>query len=155
VSTREKRGALRLLVDLPVEIESIGQSQVDLHPALARVYQRVRADDEERGRRLTGAVRDLSTNGAFVECEPLPLLSRVSLRFALDHLAIEAIGWVLWRRSEDCSVPKAARRSAGAPGDDAATVALPRGVGVLFESIPFEARLLVTRHVARSSRPPR
>ncbi len=153
MSTREKRGALRLLVDLPVEIESIGQSQVDLHPALARVYQRVRADEAARGRRLAGAVRDLSTNGAFVACEPLPLLSRVSLRFALDHLAVEAIGWVLWRRSEDCQVPRAARPADA--GDDAALVALPRGVGVLFESIPFEARLLVTRNVARSSRPPR
>lgn len=153
MSTREKRGALRLLVDLPVELESIGQSQMDLHPALARVYQRVRADEEGRGRRLAGAVRDLSTNGAFVACEPLPLLSRVSLRFSLDQLAIEAIGWVLWRRSEDCSVPQAGRRAAGPPGGE--TVDLPRGVGVLFESIPFEARLLVTRHVALSSRPPR
>lgn len=151
MSTREKRGALRLLVDLPVEIESIGQSQIDLHPALARVYQRVRADEESRGRRLGGAVRDLSTNGAFVACEPLPLLSRVALRFALDHLAIEAIGWILWRRSEDCAVPQAGRRAAA----DAGPLALPRGVGVLFESIPFEARVLVTRRVALSSRPPR
>ena len=140
----EKRRALRLTLDLPVTVESVGQAELVLDPALERIYQRVRAADERRGDRIAGVLRDLSTNGAFIAGEPLPLLSRVALRFALGRLDVEAIGWTLWRRSEDCVIP----REASPP------ISLARGFGVLFEAISFEARLLITKMVTQASRAP-
>lgn len=144
MNSPDKRRALRLLLDLPIAIESVGQPDLELHPDLARIYQRVRAADERRGDRLSGALRDLSTNGAFIAGEPLPLLSRVTLHFTLERLPIEAIGWILWRRSDDCVIQADGRPS----------VSLPRGFGVLFEAIPFEARLLITKLVTQATRPP-
>jgi hypothetical protein len=142
VKSGEKRRALRLLLDVPIEVESVGQPELVLHPALETIYQRVRACEERRGERLTGSLRDLSTNGAFVAGDPLPLLSRVVLRFSLDRLPVEAIGWTLWRRSDDCEI-----------ASDGRPVLLPRGFGVLFEAIPFEARLLITKLVTQAARP--
>ena len=49
---------------------------------------------------------------------------------------VEALGWVLWRRSSDCEVPR----------DDAGkTVLLQQGFGVLFEAISLEARLAIAK----------
>jgi hypothetical protein len=144
VNSPDKRRALRLLLDLPIAVESVGQPELELHPVLARIYQRVRAADQRRGEQLSCNLRDLSTNGAFIAGEPLPLLSRVALRFTLERLPIEAIGWILWRRSDDCVIP----------ADGRPPVALPRGFGVLFEAIPFEARLLITKLVTLATRPP-
>ena len=36
------------------------------------------------GEKFPGVVRDLSTNGAFISGEPLPLLSRVAFTFPLE-----------------------------------------------------------------------
>jgi hypothetical protein len=46
---------------------------------------------------------------------------------------------VLWRRDGDCEVP-------GASGDP---LPLPRGIGILFEAIPLEARNAIARLVAK------
>jgi len=137
----EHRRALRLALNLPITVESIGQPELTLHPRIERVYQRVHAAEERRGHRLTGVLRDLSTNGAFVACEPLPLLSRVIMRFTLGELRIEAIGWTLWRRLEDCEIA----RALGVP------VSLPRGFGVLFEAIPMETRLRIDEMVKQAA----
>lgn len=134
---RENRRALRLVLEAPIAVESIGQPELELDPALERIYRRVEAAHERRGHRVGGVLRDLSTNGAFVAGEPLPLLSRVLMRFSLEELHIEAIAWVLWRRLEDCQIA----RGLGAP------LALPRGFGVLFESISLEARLRIDQMV--------
>jgi len=126
-------------VNLPALIESIGQPDIALHPTVAAVYVRVEADRASVGTAGPGIVRDLSTNGAFLGCEPLPLLSRVRVAFELPQFgAIEAIGWVLWVRTRDCEI-------ADALGE---VVSLPRGIGILFEALSIEARL----HISKMSR---
>ena len=143
VQTNEKRRATRVLVDIPIVVESIGQPTLKLHPNLEKIYERVAAADERKGDRVIGAVRDLSTNGAFIAGEPLPLLSRVALRFKLDgHGTIEAIGWILWRRSGDCEIPR----------DDGPPSVLPQGFGVLFEAVPLDARLAIHKMVSQASK---
>ena len=78
-------------------------------------------------------VRDLATNGAFISGVPLPLLARVAVKFEIKGIgAVDAIGWVLWQRTEDCELP-------GPSGN----IQLPRGFGVLFESIPLEVRAAI------------
>ncbi len=136
----EARRAPRLVVNAPVVIESIGQAPMQLHPNLARVFRRVEADASTVGTRLQAVVRDLSTNGAFIEGGPLPLLSRVALKFDVKRVGtVEAIGWVLWQRTNDCELP----------GATAAT-SLPKGFGVLFEAIPMETRAAIAQLVHKS-----
>ena len=135
----EHRRARRVAVSVPATIESIGQPDVALHPTVAAVYVRVESDRGSIGRTGPGIVRDLSTNGAFIACEPLPLLSRVRVGFDLPQFgAIEAIGWVLWVRTRACEI-------ADALGD---AVVLPRGIGILFEALSIEARM----HISKMSR---
>ena len=123
------RRAPRLVVNAPAVVESIGQASMALHPNLARVFKRVDADKSAIGAKFPAVVRDLSTNGAFISGEPLPLLSRVALKFEVRGVGtIDAIGWVLWQRTDDCEV-------------QAST--LPRGFGVLFEAIPMETRAAI------------
>ncbi len=134
--SREHRRARRVAVSLPVVIESIGQPAVALHPAVEAVYRRIVPDATSIGRVQPGAIRDLSTNGAFIGCEPMPLLARVRLSFELPaYGAVDAVGWVLWCREADCEIPDAL-------GDP---VPLPRGIGVLFEAMPLEARQVVAK----------
>jgi len=136
----ELRRAARLVVNAPALVESIGQGPMHLHPNLAAVFRRVQADATTVGDRFPAVVRDLSTNGAFISAPPLPLLSRVAIKFDLKGVgAVDAIGWVLWQRAEDCELP--------AP---TGTIALPKGFGVLFESIPLEIRSAIAALVARS-----
>jgi hypothetical protein len=127
----DNRRARRFVVNVPAVCESIGQPVVKLHPNLARVYQRVEASGAKVGQRFPAVVRDLSTNGAFVTGEALPLLTRVAIHFELKNIgSVDAIGWVLWRRDADCEIP----------GPDGTMVLLPRGFGILFEAIPLETR---------------
>jgi hypothetical protein len=126
----ESRRAPRLVINAPAVIESIGQVAMQLHPNLAKVFRRVDADKSAIGTKFPAIVRDLSTNGAFVAGVTLPLLSRVAMKFEMKGIGtIDAIGWVLWQRAEDCEVPTAN-----------ASVQLPKGFGVLFEAIPLETR---------------
>ena len=130
---QEKRRAQRISVNLPVLVEVVGQPSVELHENLARVYERVMCSEAEIGKRFPAAIRDLSANGAFLAGDPLPLLSRVSFRFELPKFGnIEVLGWSMWRRKQECELP----RSRG-------KVVLPRGFGVLFEAIPLEARVAI------------
>jgi hypothetical protein len=63
---------------------------------------------------------------------------RVALKFDVKGIGtIDAIGWVLWQRMDDCELP----------GDTAAT--LPKGFGVLFEAIPMETRQAIAALVAK------
>jgi hypothetical protein len=129
----ERRRARRIAVNIPTAIEVVGHHDVELHANLARVYERVTSNPAALGKRFPASIRDLSTNGMFITGDALPLLSRVIMRFELDDFgSIDALGWILWRRSEDCEVP----RGSG-------TVTLPRGFGVLFEAIPLDARLAI------------
>ena len=90
------RRAPRLVVNAPAVIESIGQGSMQLHPNLAKVFRRVDADRSSIGTKFPAVVRDLSTNGAFISGAPLPLLSRVAIRFDVKGVGnIEAIGGVL------------------------------------------------------------
>jgi hypothetical protein len=133
--TTEKRKAGRIALNLPMLVESIGQPAMQLHPNLAKVYTRVSPVGGE-GEKFPATLRDLSTNGAFVVGDPLPLLSRVAFSFELpDFGRIEAIGWTLWRRSEDCEIPC----------EGARPIALPKGFGILFEAIPLDARIAIHR----------
>ncbi len=134
----DARRAPRLVVNAPGVIESIGQVRMQLHPNLARVFRRVDADTSAIGTKFPAIVRDLSTNGAFIQADPLPLLSRVALKFDIKGVGnIDAIGWVLWQRTADCEVP-----SKGGP------VTLPKGFGVLFEAIPMDTRNQIAMLVA-------
>jgi hypothetical protein len=139
----ELRRAARLVVNAPAIVESIGQGPMHLHPNLAAVFRRVQADPTTVGKRFPAVVRDLSTNGAFISAEPLPLLSRVAVKFELKAIgSVDAVGWVLWQRAEDCELPA----QAGQPG----MITLPKGFGVLFESIPLEIRSAIAALVSRS-----
>ena len=132
----DDRAAPRLAVQLSAAIESIGSAPVTLLPAVAAVYHRVAADDTCVGSVVSGTVRDLSSNGAFIACEPLPLLSRVLVTFELPSVGtLDAVGWVLWLRADDCTVTDEQGRE----------VTLPRGVGLVFESLPLEARAAIAR----------
>ncbi len=134
----DTRRAPRLVVNAPAVVESIGQGSMQLHPNLAKVFRRVDADRSSIGTKFPAVVRDLSTNGAFISGAPLPLLSRVAIRFDVKGVGnIEAIGWVLWQRMDDCELP----------GQNAST--LPKGFGVLFEAIPMETRTAIAALVAR------
>ena len=139
----EQRRALRILVDIPIVVESIGQPALKLHANLEKIYQRVNPSSERHGDQIIGAVRDLSTNGAFIHGEPLPLLSRVVMRFSLEDVGpVEAVGWILWRRTDDCEIPR----------DGEKPVLLRRGFGVLFEAIPLEARFAIHKMVTQAFR---
>ncbi len=138
-ATADHRRAPRLVVNAPAVVESIGQPSMELHPNLAAVFRRVDADKTSIGKRFPAVVRDLSTNGAFISCPPLPLLARVALKLEIKGIgSIDAVGWVLWQRTEDCEVP-------------GATGALPKGFGVLFEAIPLDTRSAIAALVARST----
>jgi hypothetical protein len=133
----EARRAPRLIVNAPAVVESIGQGPMQLHPNLAKVFRRVDADKSSLGSKFPAVVKDLSTNGAFIQGNPLPLLSRVAIKFDVKGVGmIDAIGWVLWQRMDDCEVP-------GANGK----TSLPKGFGVLFEAIPMEQRAAIANLV--------
>lgn len=127
------RRAPRLVVNAAAVIESIGQVPMQLHPNLAKVFRRVDADKSAVGTKFPAVIRDLSTNGAFIVGAPLPLMSRVALKFDIKGVGIvDAIGWVLWQRTDDCEVPA-----------NESPVTLPKGFGVLFEAIPLETRAAI------------
>lgn len=133
------RRAPRLVVNAPAVVESIGQGSMQLHPNVAKVFRRIDADRSSIGTKFPAVVRDLSTNGAYISGPPLPLLSRVALKFDLKGIGtIDAIGWVLWQRMDDCELP----------GQHGST-ALPKGFGVLFEAIPMETRAAIAALVAK------
>jgi len=136
----ELRRAARLVINAPAIVESIGQGTMQLHPNLAAVFRRVDADPSTIGMRFPAVVRDLSTNGAFISGAPLPLLARVAVKFEIKGIGtVDAVGWVLWQRASDCELPT-----------PTGTVTLPKGFGVLFESIPLEIRAAIAGLVARS-----
>ena len=134
----DHRRAARLVVNSPAIVESIGQVPMTLHPNLAAVFKRVEADGSTIGKRFPAVVRDLSTNGAFISGPTLPLLSRVALKFDVRGIgSIDAVGWVLWQRADDCELP-----------GESGLVTLPKGFGILFESIPLETRSQIASLVA-------
>lgn len=135
---KDNRRARRIALNAPTFVESIGQPAIKLHDNLAKVYTRVEPDTATVGEKFPGVVRDLSTNGAFVAGPALPLLTRVAFTFPLEGYGqVEALAWVLWRRDEECSVPRA----------DGKVAELPKGFGVLFEAIPLEARIAIHKLV--------
>jgi len=135
----ELRRAARLVVNAPAIVESIGQGPMQLHPNLAAVFRRVDADTTTIGKRFPAVVRDLSTNGAFISGTLLPLLARVAVRFELKGSGtVDAVGWVLWQRAADCELPT-----------PTGTITLPKGFGVLFESIPLDVRSAIAALVVR------
>lgn len=141
--SKEKRRALRVLLNASALVEPIAMPAMKLHDNLAKVYERVQPDASLIGTKLNSVVRDLSTNGAFLAGEPLPLLSRVACTFELEGFGrIEALGWTLWRRHEDCEVPRS----------DGSMVTLPKGSGLLFEAIPLDGRIAIHKLVTRLSR---
>ena len=142
--TKDRRRSPRLYVTLPATYKVLPAKVLDMPKELAEVYERVHPNPEQSGETLQGMVRDLSANGAFITGPTVPLLSRILLTFPLPGMAnIEAIGWVLWRRRDDCMVEKMV------PGrSDPVKVTLSMGFGILFEAIPSPAR----RHIHRLAR---
>lgn len=139
MSERVQRRDARVKVAWPVVCEKTRQVEQQLHPSLQAVYERVQADAADVGKRFTATVRDVSVNGAFIEGTPLPILSRVAMSIDVPEFRrVEAIGWVLWRRSAACAFES-----------DGRTVELSPGFGVVFEWIPLEARLELARRVAQ------
>jgi hypothetical protein len=140
----ERRQAVRLSLDIPTLVEVVGQREIQLHPNLAKVYERVESPKDAVGKKLAMTLKDLSTNGAFLAGETIPLLSRVAFLFPIEGLGqVEALGWVLWRRSAECSIYDF----------EGKTTVLPRGFGVLFEALPIEARLEISRQVSAGKSP--
>jgi hypothetical protein len=135
----DHRRANRIAVNLPTVIDVVGPPPVQLHPKLSEVYERLEPARERIGHKFPAAIRDLSTNGAFVAGEPLPLLSRVVFDFPLAGMGrVEVVGWTMWRRSAECELPVAG----------AGVVVLPPGFGVLFEAIALDARLAIHKLVS-------
>jgi hypothetical protein len=138
----DARRAPRLVINAPAVVESIGQVPMQLHPNLAKVFRRVEADRTAVGNKFPAVLRDLSTNGAFIAGVTMPLLSRVAMKFDIKGVGnVDAIGWVLWQRQEDCEVPT-----------KATPAALPKGFGVLFEAIPLETRNAIAQLVQSLTR---
>lgn len=136
---RIKRRDARIEVAWNAACEKTVEIEQDLAEPLKQVYERVHADPTDKGKRFAATLRDLSVNGAFLEAEPLPLLSRVVLLIDVPAFRqVEAVGWVLWRRTAPCTIT----RPTGAP------VTLGAGFGVIFEWISLEARLEIARRVA-------
>lgn len=138
-SKRQTRRDARIEVAWNAACEKTVEIEQKLQAELANVYERVNADRTDQGKRFQATLRDLSVNGAFLEGEPLPLLSRVALVIEIPSFKhVEAVGWVLWRRTGACTI----RRPNGAP------VTLGAGFGVVFEWISLESRLEIARRVA-------
>ena len=136
---RVKRRDARIEVAWNTACEKTVEIEQRLAPELAAVYERVKADTADSGKRFAATLRDLSVNGAFLEAEPLPLLSRVVMVIDMPSFReVEAVGWVLWRRTAPCTIT----RPSGAP------ITLGAGFGVVFEWISLEARLEIARRVA-------
>lgn len=134
-TSREPRRARRLKVDYPTAVIGIAAQELPPDTPLAAVYERVQPASEFIGQHIQFVVRDLSTNGAFLEGPALPLLSRVKFTFDLeDHGPVHVTAWTMWRRTAPCTVT-----SANGP------VELPAGVGVLFESMDIDARIEIAR----------
>lgn len=128
----QKRRAKRIHTHIPTDVRSVGQTNKQLPENLAKVYSRVAATEPEEVI-YPCTIKDLSTNGAFLVGSVLPLLSRVSFQFRLKNYGqVQALGWVLWHRQDDCVIP-----------NPRGEVSLQKGFGVLFESIPLEARLVI------------
>jgi hypothetical protein len=137
--SRVKRRDARIEVAWNVACEKTVEIEQTLAEPLAKVYERVHADETDKGKRFAATLRDLSVNGAFLEAEPLPLLSRVVMVIDMPSFReVEAVGWVLWRRTAPCTIT----RPSGAP------ITLGAGFGVVFEWISLEARLEIARRVA-------
>ena len=136
---RVRRRDARIEVAWNTACEKTVEIEQRLQPELQAVYERVHADADGVGKRFMATLRDLSVNGAFLEGEPLPLLSRVQLVIEVPNFKnVEAVGWVLWRRTAPCTI----KRPNGAP------VTLGGGFGVVFEWIALESRLEIARRVA-------
>jgi hypothetical protein len=143
----EQRRADRLHTNIPVAVEKIGRRELPLHPVLVPIYERVEPNLADLGLKFPGALLDLSQNGCFISGPPLALLSRVALRFALSGFGqIDALGWVMWRRSSDAEIP-VGNGSGGREGKPA-LVLVKAGFGLLFEAIALEARGAIARMVA-------
>lgn len=137
-ASMEHRRARRILLNSPTVVEVVGQPAIELPPQVAKVYQRVESDVTSLGRRFPGIVRDLSTNGAFIAAEPVPLMSRIAMQFDFEGQRVDSLCWVLWRRDADAEI-----------ASSVGTVMLPRGIGVLFESIPLDVRIAIARAVEK------
>lgn len=138
----QRRREARITVAWPCTVEKIAERPAQLPPALASVYERVVAEPSGIGQRHQLTLADISMNGAFVEGEALPLLSRVAMVFDVpSYRRVEAVGWVLWRRREKCTVP----------GANGSSLELPPGSGLLFEWLSLEARLEIARRIARNT----
>ena len=136
---RIPRRDARIQVAWNVACEKTVEIDQKLPSELQKVYERVKADPTDAGRRFVATVRDLSVNGAFLEADPLPLLSRVAMVIEVPAFKpVEAVGWVLWRRTAPCTI----RRPNGAP------ITLGAGFGVIFEWISLESRIEIARRVA-------
>ena len=130
---RERRRSSRIRVELLTLVEVLGPvDHGEMSPPLAQVYESVQpALQDLVGTFDTYVIAELSANGAFLVGAPLPLLSRVRFSFFLPERGeIEAVGWVMYRRTAPCTITR---------WDGA--VELPAGIGVLFESVPVEARV--------------
>lgn len=138
----DQRQAARLRVEIPTLVEAIPANSQKLPTGLSAVYERVEPATDYLGKQTMFTVRDVSSNGAFLEGPPLALLSRI--RFTLPFGTAEepvAIGWVMWRRTAPCIVD-------GVHG----AVKLEPGIGVLFESFPLDVRIEIARHALAAAK---
>src|SRR5439155_2430621 len=87
---RITRRDARIEVAWNVACEKTVEIEQDLAEPLEQVYERVHADPADKGKRFAATLRDLSVNGAFLEAEPLPLLSRVVM--VIDMPSFREVG---------------------------------------------------------------
>jgi hypothetical protein len=138
---RTPRREARIGVTWKVAVEKLGEREQKLPPGLADVYERVKADNTSVGTRHQLTIKDVSMNGAFIEGETMPLLSRVAMVFEVPEFRkVEAVGWVMWRRKAACTIER----------EDGQKLELGPGFGVLFEWLSLESRLEIARRIARN-----
>jgi hypothetical protein len=135
MSAGDRRRARRLKVEIPTAVEAISAEELPMSAELQAVYERVAPARDYLGRRTLFTVRDVSSNGAFLEGPPLSLLSRVRFKLPFgEGRESDVVGWVMWRRTAPCRID-------GPYGK----VQLEPGIGVLFEAFPLDVRLEIAR----------
>ena len=112
---RNDRRAPRIEVRLPAKLFLLQGKSTGVAPALSPTMNR----------RFYGDIIDISMNGAFIACEPLPVMSRFLLAFPLPtYGTVKGVGLCTWGR---------------ATGDGTGRA----GMGILFEHIPLAARIAI------------
>ena len=134
MGNQERRAATRAGIQLPVEVEVIGQPLGLDEDLVGDPIERAAFPVHMRGEKLQGTIRDISVNGARIASDRFPhILSRVALRFELPgHGPVHGVALVMWRRT--------VRHETIVDGQ---RISREAGFGLVFESLALKARIAI------------